>query len=90
MSPPHPLKSALKQGVRFDEEKEDKVSFRYVMGIKRKRKARFLQAERQRRKHEEERRQHEDEKRKWEEERAAWEREKRAMEEERKKRMYAD
>ncbi|RPD67190.1 hypothetical protein L226DRAFT_130343 [Lentinus tigrinus ALCF2SS1-7] len=92
-SHPPPLKSALKQGVRFaEEEKEDQVPLDYVMRIKRKReeKARFLQAERQRRKYDEERRQHEEEKRKWEEERAAWEREKHAIEEERKKKIYAD
>ncbi|KAI0719579.1 hypothetical protein C8T65DRAFT_706257 [Cerioporus squamosus] len=91
--PPPPLKSALKQGVRFaEEEKEDQIPLGYVMRIKRKReeKARFLQAERERRKHEDERLRHEEEKRKWEEERAAWEREKRVMEEERKKRIYAD
>ena len=75
-SPPPPLKSALKQGVRFaEEEKEDQVPLHYVMQIKRKReeKARFLQAERQRRMHEEERRQHEDEKQKWEKEHVVWE-----------------
>lgn len=90
-----PLKSALKHGVRFAEkekEKEDQIPLGYVMRIKNKReeKVRFLQVERERRKHEEERRRHEDEKRKWEEERAIWEREKRAMEEERKKKLYAD
>ncbi|KAI9063269.1 hypothetical protein FKP32DRAFT_1676681 [Trametes sanguinea] len=95
-APPVPLKSALKQGVRFVEgEKDDKADglpFGYVQRIKQKReeKARFLQAERERRRHEDERRKHEEERRKWEEERAAWEREKRAIEEERKKRMYAD
>ncbi|KAI0638162.1 hypothetical protein C8Q77DRAFT_1070480 [Trametes polyzona] len=95
-APPVPLKSALKQGVRFAEgEKEDKddgVPLGYVQRIKQKReeKVRFLQAERERRRYEEERRKHEEEKRRWEEERAAWEREKRAIEEERKKRMYAD
>ncbi|KAI0832391.1 hypothetical protein BC628DRAFT_1414696 [Trametes gibbosa] len=95
-SAPPVLKSALKQGVRFAEgEKEDKddgLPFGYVQRIKQKReeKARFLQAERERRRHDDERRKHEEEKRKWEEERAAWEREKRSIEEERKKRMYAD
>ncbi|KAI0650787.1 hypothetical protein C8Q79DRAFT_405922 [Trametes meyenii] len=91
-----PLKSALKQGVRFVEgekdDKDDSVPMGYVQRIKQKReeKARFLQAERERRKYEDERRRHEEEKRRWEEERAAWEREKRAIEEERKKRMYAE
>ncbi|KAH9853498.1 hypothetical protein C2E23DRAFT_728639 [Lenzites betulinus] len=95
-SAPPVLKSALKQGVRFaegeKEDKEDGLPFGYVQRIKQKReeKARFLQAERERRRHDEERRKHEEEKRKWEEERAAWEREKRTIEEERKKRMYAD
>ncbi|CDO75563.1 hypothetical protein BN946_scf184858.g3 [Trametes cinnabarina] len=95
-APPVPLKSALKQGVRFVEgEKEDRpdgLPLGYVQRIKQKReeKARFLQAEHERRKHEEERRKHEEERRKWEEERAAWEREKRAIEEERKKKIYAD
>ncbi|KAI0349411.1 hypothetical protein OH77DRAFT_1231406 [Trametes cingulata] len=95
-APPAPLKSALKQGVRFvegeKEDRDDSVPLGYVQRIKQKReeKARFLQVERERRKLEEERRKHEEEKRRWEEERAAWEREKRAMEEERKKRMYAD
>ncbi|KAI0661007.1 hypothetical protein C8Q70DRAFT_1052829 [Cubamyces menziesii] len=95
-APPLPLKSALKQGVRFAEgektDRDDSVPFGYVQRIKQKReeKARFLQAERERRKHEEERRRHEEEKRKWEEERATWEREKRAIEEERKKRLYAE
>ncbi|RDX55590.1 hypothetical protein OH76DRAFT_1338503 [Lentinus brumalis] len=91
--PPPPLKSALKQGVRFaEEEKEDQIPLGYVMRIRRKReeKARFLQSQRERRKHDDERLRHEEEKRKWEEERATWEREKRAMEEERKKRMYTD
>ncbi|KAI0375613.1 hypothetical protein BV20DRAFT_5422 [Pilatotrama ljubarskyi] len=95
-APPVPLKSALKQGVRFVEgekdDREDSVPLGYVQRIKQKReeKARFLQVERERRKLEEERRKHEEERRRWEEERAAWEREKRAMEEERKKRMYAE
>ncbi|EIW61983.1 uncharacterized protein TRAVEDRAFT_70205 [Trametes versicolor FP-101664 SS1] len=95
-APAAPLKSALKQGVRFAEgEKEDKeegLPLGYVQRIKQKReeKARFLQQERERRKHDDERRKHEEEKRRWEEERAAWEREKRAIEDERKKRMYAD
>ncbi|KAI0677596.1 hypothetical protein C8Q78DRAFT_1074280 [Trametes maxima] len=93
---PAPLKSALKQGVRFvegeKEDKDDNAPMGYVQRIKQKReeKARFLQAERERRKYEEERRRHEEEKRRWEEERAAWEREKRAIEEERRKRMYAE
>ncbi|KAI0750707.1 hypothetical protein C8Q80DRAFT_1217669 [Daedaleopsis nitida] len=92
-SAPAPLKPALKQSVRFaEEEKEDQIPLGYVMRIKQKReeKVRFLQEERERRKHEEERRRHEEEKRKWEDERATWDREKRAMEEERKKRLYAE
>ena len=66
-----------------DKEKDEGVPLGYVLRIKQKReeKARFLQAERERRKHEDERRKHEEERRRWEEERARWEREKRAMEE---------
>ena len=91
---------ASKPGVRFaEEDKEDQIPLGYVLRIKQKReqKARFLQAERQRRVHEEERRKHEEERRrqeeekkKWDGERAAWDKERRAMEEERKKRAYVE
>lgn len=88
------------KGVRFaEEEKEDGVPLGYVLRIKQKReqKARFLEAEKQRRAHDDDRRKFEEERRrqdaerkKWEQERAVWEKEKRAMEEERKKKLYAE
>ncbi|KAI0081747.1 hypothetical protein K474DRAFT_1656114 [Panus rudis PR-1116 ss-1] len=99
--PPHELPARpARLNVRFaEDEKEDQIPLGYVLRIKQKReeKARFLEAQRQRRlheeqrwKHEQERRKQEEERKKWEQERAQWDRERRAMEEERKKRMYAE
>lgn len=95
-----PMSPPTKLGVRFaEDEKEDGVPLGYVLRIKQKReqKNRFLEAEKQRRAHEEDRRKFEEERRRqeaerkrWEQERAAWEKEKRAMEEERKKKLYAE
>ncbi|GLB33897.1 hypothetical protein LshimejAT787_0107810 [Lyophyllum shimeji] len=90
----------VKRGVRFaEDDKDDVIPIGYVLRMKKRReeKARFLQAEQQRRQLAEERRRIEAERRRrdaeraaWEAERRAWEEEKRAMEEERRLRKYAE
>ncbi|KAA1466438.1 hypothetical protein DENSPDRAFT_831262 [Dentipellis sp. KUC8613] len=85
--------STPKRGVRFAEgDKQDQIPLEYVTRIKKRReeKAKFLQEERERRRHEEERLKHEAERRQWQLEREKWEKERRAIEEERKRKMYAE
>lgn len=89
----------VRRGVRFaEDEKEDVIPLGYVLRMRRKReeKARFLQAEHERRALEEQRARLEEQRRlqeaervEWEKERMAWEGERKAMEE-KKQRMYAE
>lgn len=98
--PAAPIEPPVKRGVRFQEDdKDDVIPIGYALRMKKRReeKAKFLQAENERRvleeerlKLEEERRRRDAERAEWEAERRAWEREKKAMEEERKQRKYAE
>jgi hypothetical protein len=97
-NPPEP--PSVKRGVRFaEDDKDNTIPLGYVLRMKQRReqKAKFLQAEKERREFEAEkrrveteRRQREAERQEWEKERKIWEREKKAMEEERKQRLYAE